>query len=152
MKRLFLLPLISLALLTSCTSNEPKLSLGKYYLVQTSFYSEKTIAVLKENTVYKAEDLRSNGIHSFALCSIDKNAISISGLDAIDSDTRQISSPSYIITYETVSDNIISIGNKNVIGQFKEGLIYFDSNAVNYGGVYVTEVYAKNHDYKIIKL
>ena len=151
MKRIILLPLISLALLTSCTSNA-KLSLGKYYLVQTSFYSEKTIAVLKENTVYKAEDLRSNGIHSFALCSIDKNAISISGLDTIDSDTRQISSPSYIITYETVSDNIISIGNKNVIGQFKEGLIYFDSNAVSCGGVYVTEAYAKSHNYNIVKL
>ena len=154
MKRLILLPLVSLALLTSCTSNV-KLSLGNYYLVQYSDSGDKnTITILKEKTEYNVDDLKSQGIYTYAFCSIDKDTLKIVSSDIYNWKTKTYQTPyaSYMVNYETISDNIISIGNKNVIGQFKEGLIYFDSNAVNYGGVYVTEADAKSHNYDIVKL
>ena len=72
-KTLIFLPLISLSLLASCGSNQPKLTLGNYYVASDDGYYNKTAFVLDKNKSYSREELLGAGMYvldSYPLCSI----------------------------------------------------------------------------------
>lgn len=148
MKRLVLLPLLSLALLASCSSSEQKLATGKYYHVIDEL-GETSIVVLDESKSFSTNEIRSYVGYRYrdvGVTIIDKRTIKQYLFEDLGSDTFHFSL-TYEYNYECISNEIYSIESGNLTGRFKDGLIRFESR-----GLYVTEAYAKKNNYKIIKL
>ena len=177
--KLFILPLLSLACLTACSSNQQPTE-GNYYFVtgrysadsgaivvtgdgDYSIYGENkddngTIYVLDINKSYEYEKLKEYDIDGYyeatTITVVKKNIISLYYLDNAENSSSSyvFKKSSYEFEFETFGNNIVVDDSHYSPTEtyFKDGELCMKQS---YGYQYfVTEKYAKNNNIKIVKL